>query len=267
MSYYIYRLPRRLTPEEEEMSIYDIFEQLMKKARGKKAAQDGDEFDDELYDELDDEFYYELDGCEPADEPEYKPVKLCQDDDTSRLKIDEDKAADEPEYKPVKLCQDDDTSRLKIDEDFDKTSQFHFNCVAWPKLLMLAVNYGWEPLRPPDHYLGSWGQVVNGEDTKNLVTALQRTLDDLARIIPTEPSWGPLGPIKLRDAICRLANPSKWQTEQAPETSDEDSNDLDGTIMGPNWNLSPEEFWADNLETLKNFIDFALKADYGLRIA
>lgn len=241
MSYYIYRLPRRLTPEEEEMSIYDIFEQLTKKARGKKAAQDGDEFDDELYDELD--------GCEPADEP------------------DEDKAADEPEYKPVKLCQDDDTSRLKIDEDFDKTSQFHFNCVAWPKLLMLAVNYGWEPLRPPDHYLGSWGQVVNGEDTKNLVTALQRTLDDLARIIPTEPSWGPLGPIKLRDAICRLANPSKWQTEQAPETSDEDSNDLDGTIMGPNWNLSPEEFWADNLETLKNFIDFALKADYGLRIA
>ena len=50
------------------------------------------------------------------------------------------------------------------------------------------------------------------------------------------------------------------------ETRDEDSNDLGVTIMGPNWNLSPEEFWADNLEMLKDFIDFALKADYGLRI-
>lgn len=248
MSYDIYRLDRQLTPEEEKMNIYDIFEQRKKKARGKKAAQDGDEFDDDL----DDELYDELDGCEPCDES----------DDES----DDDEPDDEPECKPVKLCQDGDTSWLKIYEDFDETSWFHFNYVAWPKLLMLAVNYGWEPLQPPDYYCGNQWQVINSKDTKNLVTALQRTLDDLARITPTEPSWGSLGPIKLRDAICRLATPSEWQTEQAPETRDEDSNDLGVTIMGPNWNLSPEEFWADNLEMLKDFIDFALKADYGLRI-
>jgi len=224
MSYSIHRLRQQLTPEEEEMDIYDFVEQRKKKARGKKAAQDGDELDDEFYyeldDELDDEFYYELDdelddelnGCEPADEP------------------DEDKAADEPEYKPVRLCQDGDTLWLKIDEDF-KTSRFHFNFLSWYNLLRLAVNYGWEPLRSPDHYCGSRGQVVNGKDTKNLVTALQRAHDDLARTKSTEPS-----------------------SEMCAE---------------PDWeSLSPEEFWTYgyNLERLKHFIDFALKADYGLRI-
>lgn len=231
MSYSIHRLHQRLTPEEEEMDIYDIVEQRKKKARGKKAAQDGDELDDELYDELD--------GCEPADEP------------------DEDKAADEPEYKPVRLCQDGDTLWLKIDEDFDKTSRFHFNYLSWYNLLELAVNYGWEPLRSPDHYCGSRGQVVNGKDTKNLVTALQRAHDDLARTKSTEPSWGPVGPTKLREDG-RPPAPSEWQTEQASEMCAE-----------PDWeSLSPEEFWTYgyNLEMLKDFIDFALKADYGLRI-
>jgi hypothetical protein len=223
MSYSIHRLPRRLTPEEEEMDIYDIAKQIKKKARGKKAAQDGDKFDDELDDELD--------GCE---------------------------AADEPECKPVRLCQDGDTLWLKIDEDFDKTSRFHFNYLSWYSLLELAANYGWEPLRPPDHYCGNRWQVVNGEDTKNLVTALQRAYDDLARIIPTEPSWGPVGPTKLREDG-RSPAPSEWQTEQVPEMRGE-----------PDWeSLSPEEFWTYgyNLETLKNFIDFALKADYGFRIS
>jgi len=227
MSYSIHRLPRRLTPEEEEMDIYDIFEQRKKKARDKKAVQDGDEFDDEL------------DGCEPADEP------------------DEDKAADEPECKPVRLCQDGDTSRLRVDEDFDKTSWFHFNYLSWYNLLRLAVNYGWEPLRPPDHYCGNQWQVVNGKDTKNLVTALQRAHDDLARTKSTEPSWGPVGPTKLREDG-RSPAPSEWQTEQAPEMCAE-----------PDWeSLSPEEFWTYgyNLEMLKDFIDFALKADYGFRI-
>lgn len=203
MSYSIHRLHQRLTPEEEEMDIYDFVEQRKKKARGKKAAQDGDELDDEFYYELDDELDDELNGCEPADELEYKPVRLCQDGDTLWL---------------------------KIDEDF-KTSRFHFNFLSWYNLLELAVNYGWEPLRSPDHYCGSRGQVVNGKDTKNLVTALQRAHDDLARIIPTEPS-----------------------SEMCAE---------------PDWeSLSPEEFWTYgyNLERLKGFVDFALKADYGLRI-
>ncbi len=84
-------------------------------------------------------------------------------------------------------------SQAECDATEAAGNYFHFQFVAWPAVLVLAVHHGWEPEHDERYYTVNEGHVVSAADANNLAAALERAVESLARV----PSLHPSHPVDL----------------------------------------------------------------------
>jgi hypothetical protein len=154
----------------------------------------------------------------------------------------------------------------------------YFNLISWPLLLILASDYGWEPMGTinpypfyiSEHpeleaktnlewhgdYCGNASQTVTAQDALNLAAALERALDDIPDYTDVLPKM-----IGLKQGeTCTGCELYQAVNRDFSELADENQN-LSIVVPDPHIRAL-EYFGGENKHLVKNFIIFCRKGAF-----